>query len=198
MACVAFSSCGLSEDPRDEDLRHEYITLSDPSFKAYCLREADVNRDGRISRYEARQMRHIDCSDSGVESLWEIGEFTNLSSLNCSGNAITQLRLEKCTRLRHLDCSRNRLDALSVENLRMLVELRCSDNRLEVLGLHTNSSLRYLDCHHNFIGSLNVAQCAPQIDGVDATQNPLEVFYKAKSQSIGSLKLDDYSVVEEQ
>ncbi len=197
MVCAAVS-CGLSEDPRDESLKHQYITLSDPSFEAYCMRVADVNGDGRLSRYEARQMRHIDCSDSDVKSLWEIGEFINITTLDCSGNAIPQLRLEECTRLRRIDCSRNGLETLEVDNLRMLVELRCSDNRLKGLSLHTNSSLRYLDCHRNLLRHLNVAGCAPQIEGVDATQNPLEVFYKGSAQSIGSLKLDDYSVVEEQ
>lgn len=190
-------SCGLAEDPRDEDLKHQYITFSDTAFKAWCLREVDVNGDGRISRYEARQMRHIDCSDCGVESLWEIGEFLNLKSLDCSGNALTELRLDDCTQLRGVDCSRNRLVGMSVDHLRLLTELRCADNRLSELDVHGNSSLRYLDCRNNLIGELNVALCAPQMETVDARSNRLTVFYRGAGQSIRALKLDDHSVVVE-
>lgn len=198
-ACAAGgpAACGLSDDPREEEKKHEYLTFSDPAFAAWCLDEADADGDGRISRYEAERMRRIDCSGLGIESLGEIGDFVNLRTLVCSGNRLTELDLRGCRRLETADCTDNRLHTLDVEGLRSLTALECADNDLENLDLTTNAALRTLRCPSNPLVLLNVAACAADMTEVDARTCPLEVCYKRTGQNIRILRLDDPGIVRE-
>jgi len=197
LAAVCAASCGLADDPREEDKRHEYLTISDPAFAAWCLREADADGDGRISRYEAERMVSIDCSDCGIASLRDLGDFPSLRELNCRGNRLTELDLRVCPDLRRADCSFNGLRLLDAEGLRGLAELDCAGNELTRLDLLSDVSLRALRCSSNSLSLLNVSDCAASMDEVDARDCPLGVFYMRRGQSIRLLLLDDPDVVKE-
>ena len=198
-ACLAggTAACGLSDDPREEEKRHEYLVFADPAFAAWLLREADADGDGRISRYEAERMRRIECAGCGIGSLGEIGDFTNLRTLVCPGNRLEELDLRGCRYLEHVDCSGNRLRTLDVEGLRNLVTLECGDNDLERLDLSANVSLRTLRCSADPLSLLNVAACAADMAEVDARACPLQVFYKRAGQHIRILRLDDPDIVQD-
>ncbi len=191
------AGCGLADNPRDEANRYEYIRLTDPAFEAWCLREADTDGDGRISRYEAQRIRRIDCRGCGIASLWEIGEFSRLESLDCSGNDLEELRLGACPLLQRVDCSSNRLVALDIQGLRSLTELNCSQNRLARLDVETNAALQTLRCTANPLTALDVSACAQTMELVDATACPLGIFYRGAGQTIRSLALDDPTIVAE-
>ena len=130
LAFALLAACGLAEDERDDKNKRVYITFADPAFEAYCLEHFDIDHDGRISRYEAQRVLKMDCPDRGIAHMWEIGEFSRLERLDCSGNDLTQLDLRKCTLLQTLDCSRNRIASLDLDGLRALLELNCADNAL--------------------------------------------------------------------
>lgn len=198
-ACVAGApaACGLSDDPREEEKKHEYLTFSDPAFAAWCLNEVDADGDGRVSRYEAERMHRMDCAGLGIESLGEIGDFANLRTLTCSGNRLAELDLRGCRHLETVDCTGNRLQRLDVEGLRSLATLECADNDLENLDLTTNVALRTLRCASNPLALLNVTACAAEMTEADARTCPLEVFYKREGQNIRTLRLDDPGIVRE-
>lgn len=196
-AAGCFVACGLSDDPREEEKRHDYLVISDPAFAAWCLREVDADLDGRISRYEAERVVAMDCSGCGIASLGEIGDFPALQRLVCSGNDLSDLDLRKCSRLESVDCSSNRLSRLDVEGLRNLTTLDCADNELEQLDLASDVSLRTLRCFSNPLPLLGVGACAAVMEEVDARDCPLGVFYMRPGQSIRRLLLDDPAVVRE-
>lgn len=123
LAFALLAACGLADDERDDKNKRVYITFADPAFEAYCLEHFDIDHDGRISRYEAQRVLKMDCPDRGIAHMWEIGEFSRLERLDCSGNDLTQLDLRKCTLLQTLDCSRNRSASLDLDGLRALLEL---------------------------------------------------------------------------
>ncbi len=194
---VAIHGCGLADDPREEDKRHEYLVFSDPAFTAWCLREIDADHDGRISRYEAERVTTMDCRDCGITTLHEIGDFVFLRRLDCRGNRLTELDLRGCTYLNTVDCSGNGLRTLDLQGLRSLTALDCGQNDLERLDLVSNVSLRTLRCHTNPLKMLSVANCAASMDEADARSCPLEIFYKNRWQEIRLLLLDDPNVVRE-
>lgn len=168
---LASTACGLADDPRDEDNKYIYITIPDPNFRAYCLREFDTDGNGRISRYEAQRVRRITCSDSDIESLAGIEEFKRLEWLYCRGNRLTWLDVQRCTLLRALDCAENELSRLDLGDLRSLSYLDCGDNLLERIDLQT-PALTSLLCWGNRLTLLDVRACARTMERVDVRNNP--------------------------
>ena len=106
-ALCTCTACGLIDDAREEQSRYEYIVFSDKPFETYCLETWDLNGDGRISRYEAQRVRSIDCSGRGIASLFEIGEFENLESLDCSRNENVTLDVSGCSQTLAADLTDN-------------------------------------------------------------------------------------------
>lgn len=180
----AFAACGLVDDSREEQSRYEYIVFSDKPFETYCLETWDLNGDGRISRYEAQRVRSIDCSGRGIASLFEIGEFENLESLDCSRNEIVTLDVSSLARLTELDCSQNRLTRLDLGQLRGLVRLDCAENELASLDPGACTSLSALDGRGNRYPTLDVSGCSQTL-AADLTDNPqLELVYAREGQNI--------------
>lgn len=184
LTLLLFTACGLAEDERDEENKYSYITFSDQAFKTYCLEAFDDNKDGRISRYEARRIREIVCPSRGIRSLYEIGEFARLESINCQGNSLVELDLRKCTLLRSVNCSANLLVSLDVRGLRGLTLLNCSKNALASLDLSSTASLVQLDARSNRFETLDVSRCSASLRADTRDNSLLQTVYCLVSQSI--------------
>ena len=95
--------CGRSVRPV-----RDIIYFADANFKAYCLENFDTDGDGEVSPEEALVATAIDCSDKDIASLVGIEHFTNLVTLDCSGNAsLTSIDVSSNTSLTTLDISSN-------------------------------------------------------------------------------------------
>lgn len=180
------TGCGLAEDERDEKNRYVHITFYDPDFERYCLENFDLDGDSRISRYEAQRVLKLDCSQRGIASLDDIGEFTHLRELRCSDNRLTQLDLHKCTRLERLDCSRNELSELDIRELRSLSALDCSSNALTALDLTTNSSLAEFDGRMNGFVTLDFTRCGSGLQADVRSNDWLTTVYRRAGQSVSA------------
>ncbi len=181
---LLFAGCGMAESDQDERDRTIYVQFTDAHFEEVCLAKCDTNRDGRLSRYEARRVLHLDCPDSGIESLWDIREFENLVTLNCRGNYLTDLDLRKCAYLRSVDCSDNRIGVLQIDGLHGLNELNCSKNELSRLEFERNVSLKYLDAERNHLRTVDVSGCFHWME-VRLRENPdLTTLYISSEQNI--------------
>ena len=186
LAFALLAACGLADDERDGKNKRVYITFADPAFEAYCLEHFDIDHDGRISRYEAQRVLKMDCPDRGIAHMWEIGEFSRLERLDCSGNDLTQLDLRKCTLLQTLDCSRNRIASLDLDGLRALLELNCADNALTLLDLKSAGALRLLDCSGNRLVTLDLRPCSDRLKADAGGNPPLTTVYCRASQSVSA------------
>ncbi len=192
---LAAVSCGLADDPREEDDRHTYILLSDPRLRDHCLERFDLDADGRLSRYEAHRVRFLSCPGLGIELTAGLEEFTALETLDLSDNRLAELDLSPFRRLRRADCARNRLVRLETGAGQSLVALDCSANRLARLDLPL-PSLALVRCGDNPLSVLDLCACARNMEEADARGCPLEVVYLHADQRIARLRLDDESVVE--
>ena len=171
LALLLFTACGLAENEQDDKNKRIYITFADPAFERFCLGMFDLDHDGRISRYEAQRVL-------------EIGEFSRLRELDCSGNNLTRLDLRKCPDLQKLDCGDNEITSLDIDGLRGLTQLDCAENLLARLDLKSNSSLRSLDCRGNLLVTLDLPPCSGQLQA-DTRDNPfLTTVYCLASQGV--------------
>lgn len=188
---VFLYACGMADDDRVEESKRTFVAIADPAFRDYLLRTYDLNGDGRISRYEAERVLHIDCPGLGIASLYGIEYFTSLRTLDCSDNDLATLDLGRLYQLEEVDCSRNELTLLRVGELRRLWRIACAGNRIDYLNLEYAVSLDELDCAGNVLTTLDVSNCQPHMTSVDATANePMTIFYKSRTQLIDRLLLD--------
>ncbi len=150
----------------------------DPIFRNIVLERYDRNRDGKLFDSEIDSTKTISCSMEGINSLHGIEYFTelttlycsdnnlteldlsackSLTNLNCQGNYLTQLDLSNCPELRKLICSGNTLKALDVSNCPALASLDCSSNVLSQLKLQNNDALSTLNCSNNNLTNLDLS-----------------------------------------
>ena len=82
----------------------QIISIPDAMFKRTLIQKGvDENEDGEIQIEEAKYIRSLDVSSSGITSLEGIEFFTGLVKLNCFNNYITTINLSKCPSLLELN-----------------------------------------------------------------------------------------------
>src|SRR5574344_1902801 len=114
------------------------IEVADSNFNAYLLETFDINKDGKLSQYEADRITRMDCSSRSISSLKGIEQFSQLITLNCSSNSLTELDLSP---------------------FYYLVSVACDNNRIDTLTISKSTHLSTLSCTHNRIAHLNVSGC---------------------------------------
>jgi Leucine-rich repeat (LRR) protein len=150
----------------------QIITIPDANFKAKLLEASssneiaknlqgnnikiDVNGDGEIQESEALQVNNLDVSDSSVLSLVGIKSFTNLNTINCSGNQISSLDVSGLTNIQSLSCYDNLLTSLDLSGLTKIENLNCRKNKLISLSVTELSNLQNFSCSHNLLTSLDL------------------------------------------
>ena len=78
---------------------------------------------------------------------------TDLTTLNCQGNALTSLDVSGCSSLTSLNCMNNALTTLNYSGCTALKELICTNNQLTSLGALPNSLIS-LTCVNNQLTEL--------------------------------------------
>ena len=114
------------------------INIPDIYLKSYLVENYDTDRDGEISEAEALDVKEIDVSPSiySVRTLSGIEYFTNLESLNCSGNRIEEvIDLFYNGKLKYLNCSDNSISGIRLEHNPSVVMLSCYGNPITLLDI---------------------------------------------------------------
>ena len=120
LAVLLFSNCSNKGNNADKSSNNttqasndvvespdDIVEILDANFKAYLLENFDTNNDGEISISEAQAVKEINCSDKEIENLTGIEKFTNLESLDCSNNKLSELELRYNRKLNKLACRGN-------------------------------------------------------------------------------------------
>lgn len=146
----------VAEDPAAE------LYIPDANFKAYLLQTVDMDNNGILTNGDAiawnnsTRSKTMDVSHSNIRSLEGIQYFTELISLDCQGNLLTELDLSACTKLRSLYCQDNQLTELNVSGCSALFSLDCYHNRLVSLQLSRCLTLTLLSCQNNQLTELDL------------------------------------------
>lgn len=121
------------------------------------------NGDGSVTLSELdlialEEIESLTLSAKGLKNLSGIEVYSNLKSLNCSGNLnLTKIDVRKLTKLETLYCDRCALTELNVTGLSNLWRLTCAENKLTELDVSGLTSLYQLNCERNRLTSLNLA-----------------------------------------
>ncbi|TRX20883.1 DUF7619 domain-containing protein [Flavobacterium franklandianum] len=153
-------------------LAAQTIVFSDAAFKAKLLQSEagstiarnlsddyfaiDVNNNGEIEITEALQVAHLNIEGSSISSLIGIENFTNLISLQCSNNQISNLNIDNLTKITDLNCNNNIINTLSLTSAVNLENLYCQSNKLTLLNVTNLTNLVTLDCSYNQLTMLNL------------------------------------------
>ena len=157
--------------------------------------DADLNNDGEIQLSEAEAVINgLYVNGRNIESLVGIESFSNLISLNCESNVLSELDLSNnpnievlhcgggnlfpilnvsgITNLRFLDCSYTSLSSLLMNNNSNLEVIYCDSNNLTEIDLSGTPNLIYLACQSNQLTNLDVS-AVPNLDGLTCQLNQL-------------------------
>lgn len=80
------------------------VYIWDEAFRAYLLENFDSDGDGNLQIAEAEAIRTISIGSRHVTSLEGIEYMTNLTSLDCSHNQITEIDISANLKLRSINC----------------------------------------------------------------------------------------------
>ena len=131
----------------------------DAAFRAWLLRPENLNGagvDGLLTDAERQAVTAMDVSNQGIASLQGIEHFTQLKSLNASGNQMTSLTL-KLPVLEGLYVAYNQFTMLDVTGCPKLVDLNFEMNLLTQVDLSGNPELVQLYSRHNLLTSLDLS-----------------------------------------
>ncbi|MCK8482037.1 DUF7619 domain-containing protein [Psychroserpens algicola] len=156
------------------NVNSQILDIPDANFKAVLL-EADVtnsiagdsngnnikidsNNDGEIQLSEAQAVYELTVINADIQSLDGIGNFTQLTYLNCGGNNLSELDVSSNMNLLYLNCSGtyiSQLDLSANVNLEILFALECS---ISTVNLTNNVNLRGFHLGYNNLQSIDISQ----------------------------------------
>ena len=137
----------------------KYVRVPDNNFEAYL--EANAMGDGILNNdtilyQNIYDVDSLDISNLNIFNITGIESFSQLTTLDCSGNNIDSLTLNQNINLKHLYCSSNTLFKLDLRfntNLELLV---ASDNNLNHLNLKNNNNYNILNTNFDIILNPNL------------------------------------------
>ena len=132
-------------------------TFPDENFRNWVLSQ-EYGEDGVLTEEEIMYVTTINLMGKRIQNLKGIEHFTELTTLYCTGNQLTELDVSECTKLTDLECAWNQLATLDVSKNTALVALSCSGNQLTALDVSQNIALETLGCGLNMLTSLDVSQ----------------------------------------
>lgn len=167
------------------------LDIPDPNFKAYLVANYDHNSDNEISRFEIETLKSLIVSSRGIASLEGIEHFTNLESLACDNNSLTELDLSKNTQLTKLTCGYNKISKLILPpNAEKMTWLSCGDNKLTgKLDCSNWVNLTNLNCHTNNFTALDLTGCSELI-GLSCGNNNLTSLNVQDCSNLTTLQCD--------
>lgn len=188
------------------------LVFTNAAFKDWCVSQYDDNHDGEISLAEAIGVTSMNVNTDNITSLADIGLFTNLKYLTCTGSTefdgnliqwnslgqLTSLDVSANTKLKSLSCGNNQLTSLTVSENTELQSLNCSNNKLSSLDISNNTELMDLNCDDNPLKTLDISHNSNleylscqnnQLTGLSLTDNLLLRSFSCSHNQLTALDL---------
>jgi Leucine-rich repeat (LRR) protein len=127
------------------------VTIGDPMSMGN-----GIANDDYVLTVNINSVQNLDVSNKGIADLTGIEDFTNLSSLDCSFNLLTNINLRQNAILIYLFCQNNDLIQIDLSQNPYLTDLYCQNNQIEALELQHNNGLFQLRCDNNQLKVLNI------------------------------------------
>ena len=135
LVCMMLAVCATAL----ADVTIDETSFPDEHFREYIKTNFDKVGDGKLTDEEIAGITDITCNERSIKDMTGIELFTNLKSLICSENKLTELDLSQNKSLTDLYCNSNKLTKLNVNDNTRLVHLNCASNKLQQLDLSGKS-----------------------------------------------------------
>lgn len=112
---------------------NKHIEFPDINLKKYLVDNYDMNFDDVISEEEAANIKTVSCRNLKIADLTGLEQCENITTIDCSGNYISEIRLPGLTKLVTLSCYNNPIEVLDLSNcsvLRVLNMQNSTDNAI--------------------------------------------------------------------
>lgn len=181
LACTAGSPVPTASAAEKTGVAVNEANFPDPSFRRYISECADADGNALLSAAEIRSVRSVSVSGMGISSLGGIEYFTELTSLICQNNMLTELDVSSNKALVSLSASGNMLSEIDLSRNTRLENLDLGmtskdgvtyGNNLTELDLSKNKNLKNLSCVSNKIKKLDLSGC-PHLEIVKCSENRL-------------------------
>jgi len=141
----------------------------------------DVNGDNEIQETEAQNVYELIVTSKSISDLTGILSFTNIHTLYCSVNNITELNIgDLNTNLRFLNASFNSISSFDASLNSNLTTLAITHNLLTNLDVSQNNSLTHLSCGGNSLTSVDISN-NPNINRFHCSNSPLLTYLNLKN-----------------
>ena len=156
---------------RSSGVTIDETTFPDENFRNWLLKQK-YGKDGILTEEEIAEVKSIDVAYQDIKSLKGIEYFTELESLWCGSDKLTELDVTNNTKLLDLRCSQSKLTTLDLSQNKDLFRLYCHNNPLTSLDLSQNVALEQLDCSSCQLTELDVTH-NPKLKNLYCHYNPL-------------------------
>lgn len=176
----ATTSFVMPNEPVEINAEFKVLTLAemfpDEKFRLWVSENYDSDSDGALSSQEKGAIAvatDVNVESRGIFDLDGIEFFSELQTLDCSGNLIFKLNFSENRKLTELNCSNNILASLNLLKNAELTTLSCFSNDLVTLDISKNTALETLDCSRNEIEILDTSNNT-KLTSLDVDKNELE------------------------
>ncbi len=161
----------------DECVQECIVDIPDANFKSALINHSptiDTNNDGEIQCGEAEAYTGgLGIREKEIKDLTGIEYFTNITTVSCALNQLTEIDLSNNTKVTHFWCEQNlSLKSINVLGCTDLIKLWCYSNQLTTLNISNNPNLQTLYCGKNKLEFLDISNNLV-LETLDATGNPL-------------------------
>lgn len=132
------------------------LVLTDNIDNALTLDVSSLNIENLEGIEDFTDLQTLNCSGNSIEAI-DIANNMSLTNLNASNNNIANLNLSDNTGLTLLNVSNNALDNLDISANLSLVDLNCSNNNIQALDLSNHTALTDFNCEANSLRALNIS-----------------------------------------
>lgn len=216
-----FSLLSLAFLPTMAQVEINETNFPDDVFRNYISTTFDDDNSGTLSSDEISGVTDIDVhrtfnwntmaySGDAITSLEGVEIFTNLNTLNFSGQEVVEFEAS-LPNLTTLTCYDNKLTSLIVGNMPKLENLYCENlfldnaNQLQEIDISALEELDDFNCGGNLIESLDVSQNTKlrllscyncKLTALDVTHNPLLEDLTAEFNSIEEIDLSNNAALD--
>lgn len=159
----------------------KYTLIPDPKFEQK-LRNLYIDSgellDGKVLTASISSLKTLDVSSATITDLTGIEDFTQITTLNCSGNSINSLDISKNLALTTFNCYNNKLTSLNVSKNLKLADLNCGRNQLTSLDVSNNAALTNLNCSYT-----------NQFALLDFSKNPALAILECRNTNLRAINL---------
>lgn len=107
---------------------NKHIEFPDINLNKYLVDNYDMNFDDGISEEEAANIKMVSCRNMKIADLTGLEQCKNITTIDCSGNYISEIRLPGLTKLSSLICFGNPIEVLDLSNCSALRVLNMQNN----------------------------------------------------------------------